>query len=553
MQLNFKTESTFYGFPEFEYKMKCLSLIENQNAHFETKLSPDNDPDLIVEWFHNGQPLLLGSRITTFNDFGFVALDINQLKISDTGTYTCKATNQMGEAICSVDLIVNRAQETTEPPRFVAPLHGTKQSAEWLTAQFECQIEPFPDGTMTVEWFHNGEPLMAGSRFQTIFEFGYAALRILSLDAKDQGDFTIKVTNACGSIASTANLQVKSKGNVILESQYPQSLHGIDYLEDRRPIVYHESESNYGAPKFLFPLKDKLNLRENETVYQQTQVIPNEDPDLKIEWYKDNEPLTASSRIQTLSDFGNIVLEIKKVSYEDSGIYTVKASNKAGESAISCRIQCEKRINVVKESQLPFDTIERISHLEGSQQQEEDFSEKEYQIPKFINTSNDLSLREHQYAHFESRLVPFGDPTLNIEWFFNGGPLLNSSRIRTLIDFGFIVLEIADVCGKDSGIYQCKATNKRGEDTITFKLDVKEDDRIVMDSQLLGSKIHTDVDPKIANSPKFVTQIQDVLDKFEGGSAQFDCRVEPFGEDTPQVEWYFNGNPLIAGKKCFLI
>ena len=159
-------------------------------------------------------------------------------------------------------------------------------------------------------------------------------------------------------------------------------------------------------------------------------------------------------------------------------------------------------------------------------------------------------------------MVPFGDPTLNIEWFLNGEPLTSSSRIRTLSDFGFIVLEIADVCGKDSGVYQCKATNKNGEDISAFRLNVKEDDKVVFDSQLPGafrSNLHnvnfseqtsypqSDVDYKLAKSPKFVTFIKDALDKREGDSVHFECKLEPVGEDTPQIEWYFNGNPLITG------
>lgn len=48
--------------------------------------------------------LLSGSRFTETNNFGFVALDIMYCYPEDTGTYTCRARNAIGEAITSANL-----------------------------------------------------------------------------------------------------------------------------------------------------------------------------------------------------------------------------------------------------------------------------------------------------------------------------------------------------------------------------------------------------------------------------------------------------------------
>ena len=61
----------------------------------------------------------------------------------------------------------------------------------------------------------------------------------------------------------------------------------------------------------------------------------------------------------------------------------------------------------------------------------------------------------------------------------------------------------------------------------------------------------SNVDFTSPKSPKFITHINDVLGKREGDSLHFECRLEPVGEDTPQIEWYFNGNPLITGNFIF--
>lgn len=63
-------------------------------------------------------------------------------------------------------------------------------------------------------------------------------------------------------------------------------------------------------------------------------------------------------------------------------------------------------------------------------------------------------------AHFECNVTPTNDPDMKIEWKFNGQPLPNSSRIKTVSDFGYVMLDIASVDSKDSGEYICTASNK---------------------------------------------------------------------------------------------
>jgi hypothetical protein len=50
---------------------------------------------------------LLGSRFTETNNFGFVALDILYCYPEDSGTYTCRAKNIVGEAMTSANLSVH--------------------------------------------------------------------------------------------------------------------------------------------------------------------------------------------------------------------------------------------------------------------------------------------------------------------------------------------------------------------------------------------------------------------------------------------------------------
>lgn len=55
-----------------------------------------------VEWYLNDQPLQFSSRIRTIHDFGYVALEFLNVHSNDSGTYTCHAINEAGEATSTI-------------------------------------------------------------------------------------------------------------------------------------------------------------------------------------------------------------------------------------------------------------------------------------------------------------------------------------------------------------------------------------------------------------------------------------------------------------------
>merc|ERR1712223_1854399 len=111
-------------------------------------------------------------------------------------------------------------------------------------------------------------------------------------------------------------------------------------------------------------------------------------------------------------------------------------------------------------------------------------SEDLNQPPEFLSTIADLLLAENSLAHFETRLTPINDPSMKVEWFHNGKQLSAGSRIKTINDFGFVILEVASVMTRDSGNYTCKAVNKHGEASVACNVQVKGKQSIITDPQL---------------------------------------------------------------------
>ena len=63
--------------PRFVQQLNSApDVIEGQPVHFEALVEPISDPNLKIQWFHNGRPLAASNRVAYRNDFGLVTLDI---------------------------------------------------------------------------------------------------------------------------------------------------------------------------------------------------------------------------------------------------------------------------------------------------------------------------------------------------------------------------------------------------------------------------------------------------------------------------------------------
>lgn len=95
-----------------------------------------------------------------------------------------------------------------------------------------------------------------------------------------------------------------------------------------------------------------------------------------------------------------------------------------------------------------------------------------------------MNVQESKSVHFECRVEPVNDPTLRIDWFFNGKPFATGSRVHVINDFGFISLDMDYVYPRDSGEYICRATNKWGTAITKAKLTCTAKLNVILESQL---------------------------------------------------------------------
>jgi hypothetical protein len=206
---------------------------------------------------------------------------------------------------------------------------------------------------------------------------------------------------------------------------------------------------------------NSAELEEGAVGHFEAKLEPTDDGDLTLQWTLDGKPLAESSRFKKFHAFGMVIFEIMGVRKSDEGKYCCTAKNKLGTDTATFQLQQLKTANKL--------------------------------APKFITQIKDIAgLRDGMSAHFEGRVTPSDDAQLRVEWKFNGQPLPNSSRIKTVSDFGFVMLDIAGVDSRDSGEYICTAINKFGSDTTRAVL------RCEGSSGVLTQSLHPDALPKLA-------------------------------------------------------
>lgn len=60
-----------------------------------------------MKWLHNETPLLESSTVNAeLHDDGLCSLVLTDLEPSHSGVYVCRASNELGEAMCSAKLRV---------------------------------------------------------------------------------------------------------------------------------------------------------------------------------------------------------------------------------------------------------------------------------------------------------------------------------------------------------------------------------------------------------------------------------------------------------------
>lgn len=229
---------------------------------------------------------------------------------------------------------------------------------------------------------------------------------------------------------------------------------------------------------FVEPLSAPADCAQGERAHFSARYEPIDDNQVKIQWFLNQRPLLTGSRVKTINEFGYVVLEISPVYPEDSGDYVCKAINAVGEAVTTTTLKVSAREGIDHESQLPEAKGKsaqlKIHELESRRPQRAEQPEVVHSAPKFTSNFQAVpQLREGALLHLDAQLEPLADPRLVVEWFHNGEPVRNTARMKTIHDFGYVVLELSPAEPQDTGTWVCRATNAEGQAEIQCEIEVR--------------------------------------------------------------------------------
>merc|ERR1712115_398426 len=165
------------------------------------------------------------------------------------------------------------------------------------------------------------------------------------------------------------------------------------------------------------------------------------------------------------------------------------------------------------------------------------FDAERNQPPRFMSQMrSNTHVAEMSPAKFECQLAPVGDPSMRVEWFFNGKPLIAKTQFQLINDFGYVALNFGWVYKQDSGEYMVRATNKCGSAELSANLVCSGPSGINYDTQLPKEMMAA-----IVQNAKITKEIQTNRIK-EGTSTEFTAGFA--GNPQPEVAWFYNGNKL---------
>uniref|UniRef100_A0A8B9ZBH1 Hemicentin 1 n=1 Tax=Anas platyrhynchos TaxID=8839 RepID=A0A8B9ZBH1_ANAPL len=290
-----------------ENKLEDMKVKEKHSVTLTCEVIGNPVPQ--ITWVKDGRPLAEDEDHKFLSSGRF--LQITNAHVTDTGRYTCIASNTAGDKSKSYSLNV-----LVSPVIVGADSYG---NAEEITVilnsptSLVCEAYSYPPATVT--WLKDGNPLESNRNIRILP--GGRTLQILSAQEDNAGRYTCIATNEAGETLKHYEVKV--------------------YIP---PTINKGDSSGMG----LSPKEVKIKVNHSLTLECEAHAIPA----ASISWYKDGQPLKPDDHV-VIQASGHF-LQIKEGQVSDTGRYTCLASNIAGED----EVEFDVNIQVPPSFQKPY-------------------------------------------------------------------------------------------------------------------------------------------------------------------------------------------------------
>uniref|UniRef100_A0A8C4PYL2 Ig-like domain-containing protein n=1 Tax=Eptatretus burgeri TaxID=7764 RepID=A0A8C4PYL2_EPTBU len=520
--------------PFFKKKLTSVRLKQFGPAHFECRLTPIGDPNMMVEWLHDGKPLEAANRFRMVSEFGYCSLDYEVAYSRDSGIITCRATNKYSTDQTSATLIVKDEKGLVEESQLPEGRRGIqrmqeleKQALEGAktgvtievplepikpeivlfpepchvmegeTARYRCRVTGYPQPRVC--WYLNGQLVHKSKRFRLRYD-GIHYLDIVECKPYDSGDVRLTAENPEGLTEHTVELAIEPR-------------------EDFRTVLRHAPEPKVEVhPEPGKPFFEVVKVKELTS-------SPEPVPVVELVKLKKVERIThAKIKEETEELRSKFKRRTEEGYYEALTAVELKSRKREDDYEDMLRRKREELLHRTKE--IP-EEVKKAPLPEGKVtipviKPERIQLSPSMEAPKILERIQSQTVAAAAEAHFQVRVV--GKPDPECEWFKNGVRLDKSERIYWYWpEDNVCKLVIREVVPEDSASITVKAVNIAGEASSHAFLLVQ------------GKPVIT------------ITQaLVDVKAKEKDTMATFECELsEPFFK----VQWFKNDEPISSGDK----
>lgn len=412
--------------PRFIEKLKPINTPDGYTVQFECKVEGFPRPQ--ITWFRQTQIILPSQDFQMFYDDDDVAtLIIREVFHEDGGTFTCVAKNAAGFASSTTELTVDavsdhdrsemnsrrsqsRESSLADILEGIPPIFSKKPKVkcveEGTNVILDCRLIAAPEPVIT--WLFNGKEVSTIENIKVVTKSDNhmycTVLQITKVLKKQEGIYEIVAKNREGESILPIKLKVKTG----------------------------EKEK----PEILEPLKSAV-IKEGETITFVTQITGTPTP--KVQWFKDGKELTENKK----SDKDVHSITVAAARDEDSGEYTLKATNSAGTAFSGCTLT----------------VVDSGAHFEP---------------PMFVERFEEVTVKQNATIVLTAKVN--GNPVPDITWLRNNKPLQPSDKVKLEFDGENLTLTILNADSEtDSGDYKCIASNLVGKASHGAKVTIDVD------------------------------------------------------------------------------
>ncbi|XP_029109266.1 obscurin [Scleropages formosus] len=364
-----------------------LTELQSQDAPEGYPVSFDcvviGKPPPSTRWYKDGKLIEENDHYMINEDQeGCHQLIITAVRPSDMGAYRCVAENSSGIASTTAELRVDlscssdydTAVDATETSSYISAkgyMSRETEAFESVTeeeqlpqvvdelrdmriypgapvAKMQVKVKGYPHPK--VYWFKDGEPLRPSDHILVREEKGLHSLEVLGVTRDDTGEYSAYITNAAGSAYSSARLLVLGPGEKIAED--PSKVKGT-----KEPLV---------PPRFLERYPNRT-VKKGTSITMTVKVEGSPEP--LITWLKEEsaedvlwiKPDTPGYKVVSSGQRHSLILMDVDTTY--TGTYTCIATNRAGQSVCTARLQVEDV--PVKEAPVEKQTVRAVQEVLG--------------------------------------------------------------------------------------------------------------------------------------------------------------------------------------------